>query len=298
MAAQNPNVWSFKTIINFKVEKSVQRTSTDVYSFVLSLSKSFHRIYLEAEDPDMIATGYKYLVNLYNEVVFNGKDYKKRLPRFNGMMKTNLEGGIDEEALRQCQQVDLTEEKIWCYVVRGSDGAKNIRSEIMKVAFIEGGTSKVRTIPVLTFKLFQACLSIMLCLFNLQKKAKPARLGANHVRACKIPAAASDKDNWAVHTHSGMHFVAKYVFTMTDPSSQYHIPSLPPVEAFLVLAYKMDTMSARSLNKPKSQCLFALKSIFQTTGMSVADLKKFKLKIKASDWGESFDGVAESLETC
>lgn len=300
MESRTTHVLTLKDIMSVQIEKSEVRPSTDVYQFVYHLSKTFNLMYVKDKDLETVEMGRKYLRSVYDEVVFKGRDFKEKLPKSDGITKDPRALNYTEADFQNCQQIDLTDERIWCYVIRGKEGSKTIRSEILSVQFQVDGKLVLRKVPVLTYKLFQACVSIILCLFNQHKGANPARIGANHVRACKIAAAAEDKDNWAIHTHSGMNFVAKYVYSVPmkkadGTDNQYYIPHLPPVEAFLMLAYKMDVMSARSLKKPKEECLFFLKSIFQTTQMPGTAVVQYRDRINAAEWGESFTGVAESF---
>ncbi|CAH9108034.1 unnamed protein product [Cuscuta europaea] len=273
----------------------------DVHSFVTALNRTLNLAFDEFKDSKDTEECRTYLQNCYRLAVVKDRDFKRRIPvgdaeliqdeliRLNQSCKKGISLPDEDTAL----QWPVKNDTLFCLLIRGQDGHTDTRSILVNVGMEDEEKNGI-VIPVLTPKLFQACISILCVIHQCHRNLEHARLGGNVVKACSIKASKETEDNWAIHAHSGLKFVANFIHHMKPESPAK--PRMPAIHHVLMIAYRMDQYLDADSKTPavKKGKFSTLESVFQSTGLTMEDMESCIQLIVPSQWGTQFAGMASA----
>ncbi|CAH9119944.1 unnamed protein product [Cuscuta epithymum] len=296
-------VLSYEAVINYARKVSEFRGPTDVHSFVTALNRTLNLAYDEFKDSKDTEECRSFLQGCYRLAVVQDRDFKRRIPVGgaeaikNELIRLNqsCKKGINLPVAHRALQLEVKNDMLFCLLIRGQDGDTDTRSMLVNVGMEDEEKNGI-VIPVMTPKLFQACISILCVIHQCHRNLPPAKLGGNVVKACTIKASEETEDNWGIHAHSGLKFVANYIHHMKPESPAK--PRMPAIHHVLMIAYRMDqSFDAHSKTPAWKKGRFStLESVFQSTGMTKEDMESCIRLIVPRQWGTQFAGLDRALE--
>lgn len=302
--------YKYQDVINFKVASSAEaRAPVNVMNFV-----SHILLTLLAAWPGKLDGMKLYIEHLYQLIVWDGKTFKNGLPGGKTILvdevssesfaELNIEG-IEHNAA--CFYADPESTVELFYVARGdSDNSPTSKSFYPEIKAVVINDRELQ-LPVMSFKLTQAVISILCTLLELSSKMMPAKLGANVIAGCLIP--ACNVHGWGVHAHSGLNFVANFVQAVSRMKSDkarlisgnaalediytifmQRLTAFPALDEILMMAFRMDELSFANSKKkdPKNTepiNYSTLRAIEMTCNISLDNLKIMSSKLNPAKWG-------------
>lgn len=204
---------------------------------IVDLFQTFYKLVKKygQKENKWTALGTSHLHKLYAIYVFGAKDNKAGVPVFNEPGKPPMVDGktVKIEGLASAAGIKFCTGTV-CLVFKGSP-TESFRSCVVK---LEDKT----VMPVVSYKVFQALISIVCCRADL-KKLNPAPLCARAFSCYETEEKEVKEKAWrlGISGHAGLNFVAQYVFIGAKKLTV--CDSLPTFTQLVMLAYKADQVN-------------------------------------------------------